>query len=232
MKIGIMQPYLFPYLGYWQLINAVDKFVILDDVNFIKRGYINRNHILLNNSETLFTLPLVKASQNKLINETDIFNDEKEIDKLLLMIKTAYKDAPYFNAVYPLIDKIVKFKDVNLSKYITNSIIEICKYVGINTQIIPSSGRYEKKDLKGQLRILDIVGKESGKTYINPIGGLNLYEKEVFSKKGIQLKFIEMDRISYQQINNRFVSNLSIIDVLMFNSQKEIVQLLEKYKLV
>ncbi len=232
MKIGIMQPYLFPYLGYWQLINAVDKFVILDDVNFIKRGYINRNHILFNNRETLFTLPLVKASQNKLINEIGIVEDKKEIDKILLIIKTAYKDAPYFNAAYPLIEKIIKFKNVNLSKYITNSIFEICKYVGINTQIIPSSSRYEKKALKGQLRILDIVEKERGKTYINPIGGLNLYEKGVFAKKGIKLKFIEMDRISYQQTNNDFVSNLSIIDILMFNSPMEIVQLLDKYKLV
>lgn len=232
MQLGIMQPYLFPYLGYWQHINAVDKFVILDDVNFIKRGFINRNHILLNNRASRFTLPLLSASQNKTIAETFIVENKNEKEKLLLKIRSAYKKAPFFKDVYTLLESIMLFDNNNLSIFVTNSISELCVFMGIETKIIPSSKIYVKNNLKGQLRILDIVNKEKAKTYINPIGGLNLYKKDDFIKNGTELKFLKMNEIFYQQFNNEFIPNLSIIDVLMFNSQKNIAQLLDKYRLV
>lgn len=231
-KIGIMQPYLFPYLGYFQHINAVDKFVLLDDVNFIKRGYINRNQILLNGSAHRFTLPLIKPSQNKLILDTEVSGDEKALLKLVQTIASAYKKAPQFDLVFPLIKSIVLFENKDLSKYLANSICVLCDYIGINTQIIKSSKSYEKGDLAGQNRILDIVLKEDGVQYINPIGGVDIYDRDLFSKSNVALSFHKMDAIIYEQFKNEFVPHLSIIDVLMFNSIDEVKELLKKYTLV
>ena len=225
-----MQPYLFPYLGYWQHINSVDKFVVLDDVNFIKSGYINRNQILFNGKASRFTLSLVKASQNKMISDTFIIDDDNQIHKILLQIRTTYKNAPFFDKVYALIEGLMLFDTKNLSKFITNSIIELCLYMGIETEIVPSSKKYENKNLNGQTRILDIVENESGNTYINPVGGLNLYDRDVFLNKGIHLVFLKMDTVTYKQFNNEFVPFLSIIDILMFNSKEEISELLTKFK--
>jgi WbqC-like protein family len=232
MKIGIMQPYLFPYLGYWQHIFAVDKFIILDDVNFIKRGYINRNNILLNGASSRFTLPLINASQNKLISETYIVDDENKIHEILSKIRTAYKEAPFFEVVYSLIERIMLFNNRNLSKFITNSIIQLCLYMGIETEIVPSSKIYEKKNLTGQMRILDILIRENATTYINPIGGIELYDKNIFLNNGIDLTFLKMNNVSYTQFDNEFVPSLSIIDVLMFNSTSELKKLLTKFNLL
>ena len=86
MTVAIMQPYLFPYIGYWQLIHAVDTFVIFDDVNYIKKGYINRNNILVNGQKQTFTLELMSASQNKLINDIDIGNNiEKVMESIVIL---------------------------------------------------------------------------------------------------------------------------------------------------
>ena len=103
MKIAIMQPYFFPYLGYWQLMNIVDKFVIYDDVNYIKRGWINRNRILVEGKPFYIHVPVMKASQNKIINEMEVFVDSSLRKKELKTIELAYKKAPFFDSVYPLI---------------------------------------------------------------------------------------------------------------------------------
>lgn len=122
MKLAIMQPYFLPYIGYFQLINAVDTFVLLDDVNYINKGWINRNQLLLNGKAHLFTLPLQKASQNKLINQLELSNETKWKDKLLKTIETAYKKAPQFHLVFPLISQILQYPESNLSLFIHHSI--------------------------------------------------------------------------------------------------------------
>jgi hypothetical protein len=231
-KIGIMQPYLFPYLGYFQHINAVDKFVLLDDVNFIKRGYINRNQILLNKQAHLFSLPLVKASQNKLILETSVRDDKVEMCKLITKIELAYKKAPFFKDVMPLVSDIIQYNNLNLSNYLAHSIRVICKYLDIKTEIVDSSRKYEKGILRGQDRILDIVLKEKGSIYINPVGGQEIYDKDLFKEKGVDLFFHKMDTLSYDQNMTEFIPYLSIIDVMMFNSVTGIKELLNKYTLI
>ena len=138
-KVAIMQPYFFPYIGYWQLMNAVDMFVILDDVNFIKRGFINRNNILLNNQPYMFSIPLERPSQNKLIMDTKLNFSDKEKDSFLKTINLAYKKAPYFETVFSLIQNIVKLQELDLTKYIHNSFNEVNKYLGIDTRILVSS---------------------------------------------------------------------------------------------
>ena len=232
MKIGIMQPYLFPYIGYFQLINAVDKFVLLDDVNYINRGWINRNRILVNGEAQLLTIPLQDASQNKLIKDIDIHFDIHWKEKLLKTIAFSYKKAPYFNEVFPMIEAIIGYEEHNLSLYIHNSLIQICEYVGIITMIEPSSSKYLNGHLKADDKIIDICVQEKALHYINPIGGTELYDELKFLNFEIKLNFIKSEMIYYKQFKNDFVPWLSILDVLMFNSKLQTNEMLTKFLLL
>jgi len=232
MKLAIMQPYLFPYIGYFQLINSVDKFIIFDDVNYINKGWINRNRILLNKQEYIFTIPLEKASQNKLINEINIVKEIEWKGKFLKTIETAYKKGPMFYNVFPIIEEIINFNEQNLSAYISQSIKLISNYLGIKTQIIETSARYNTSKLKGQNKILEICLQEKATQYINPIGGIEIYQKDLFKQKQIELVFIKSKPIIYTQQGNEFIPWLSIIDVMMFNSKENIIDFLNKYELI
>jgi hypothetical protein len=232
MKIAIMQPYLFPYIGYFQLINAVDKFVIFDDVNYINKGWINRNRILLNKQEYTFTIPLEKVSQNKLINEVNIVNEIKWKAKFLKTIETAYKKAPMFHQIFPLIEEVINFEERNLSAYICHSIRKLCSTFGIKAQIIESTVQYNTCKLKGQDKILEICLQEKATQYINPIGGTEIYQHDSFEQKQLELLFLKSKSIVYTQFGNDFIPWLSIIDVLMFNSKEKISDFLTEYKLV
>ncbi|NBB29291.1 hypothetical protein GVN22_13280 [Cellulophaga sp. BC115SP] len=232
MKLAIMQPYIFPYIGYFQLIKAVDKFVIYDDVNFINRGWINRNRILVNGKDSLFTIPLKEASQNKLINEIEVNWDDAWKSKWLKTLEQSYKKAPYFQQVRPIIEQTLGQEKTIFSEIIVENLKLINAYLGITTEIIPSSAIYQNIELKAQTRILDICLQEKANHYINPIGGIELYQKEVFEEKGMQLNFIKSKPVQYPQLKNDFVPWLSIIDVLMFNSVEQIQTFLDSYELV
>lgn len=233
MKVGIMQPYFMPYIGYWQLINAVDKFVLLDDVNYIMRGYINRNSILLNGQVYRFTIPIEKASQNKLINEIQInFTKNKKSD-FLKTVCVAYKKAPYYEIVMPLIEDIVNNEETDLTKFIWYSIDKITGYLQINTKIFVSSKIDKNQMLKAEARIIEICKKLSGDIYINPCGGRKLYFNSDFEQYGIKLFFLDTksENIFYNQNQNVFIKNLSIIDLLMFNNIQTIRKFLGEYEL-
>lgn len=232
MKLAIMQPYIFPYIGYFQLIKAVDKFVIYDDVNFINRGWINRNRILVNGKDSLFTIPLKEASQNKLINEIEVNWDDAWKSKWLKTLEQSYKKAPYFQQVRPIIEQTLGQEKTIFSEIIVENLKLINAYLGITTEIIPSSAIYQNIELKAQTRILDICLQEKANHYINPIGGIELYQKEVFEEKGMQLNFIKSKPVQYPQLKNDFVPWLSILDVLMFNSVEQIQTFLDSYELV
>lgn len=227
-----MQPYIFPYIGYFQLINAVDKIVIYDDVNFINRGWINRNRILVNGKDSLFTIPLKDASQNKLINEIDVNWDPAWKNKFLKTIEQSYKKAPFYQEGLEIIEKTLNIEDLNTSNVIFNNLNVICEYLDITTELIPSSAIYQNTDLKAQERILDICLQEKANHYINPIGGLELYDKSYFESKGLKLNFIKSKSVVYKQFKNDFVPWLSMIDVLMFNSKETIQGFLNEYELV
>ena len=231
MIVGIMQPYFFPYLAYWQLINAVDKFVLFDDVNYIKRGWINRNNILLDKKKYLITLPLEGVSQNKLINEIRIVSDEKQRRKVLQTIESAYKKAPYFEEIMPMIEKNIMSCDT-ISELNYATIKDVICYLEISTEIILSSDLNKNNDLKGQDKIIHIAELLGADMYINSIGGTELYNKSDFARRGIQLRFLEMGDINYKQFTDIFVPGLSMIDILMFNSKGGIHSMLNKYTLV
>lgn len=230
-----MQPYLFPYIGYFQLIAAVDKFIIYDDVNFIKGGWINRNNLLVNKKSNLFTVPLDKSSPFLLINETKInfkFYNLWKI-KFLRTIEQSYKKAPFFNQVYPLIENILDKPDNELiTKLAVKSIKMVSNYLQIQTEISETSEIYKNKHLTGQQRVLDICSIEKASNYINPIGGQQLYSKDIFKENGVKLNFIKSNPICYNQFDNKFVPCLSIVDVMMFNSVEEIKVILDKFELV
>ena len=232
LKVGIMQPYFFPYIGYWLLMNAVDVYVVYDDANFIKNGWINRNRILVNNVPSYYNLKLIGASSNKKINETLVNNDERIIRKKIKTIEYSYKKAPFFYDVFPLIKSIINYSDIHLHKYLMNSFTHINKYLGINTKMIFSSDIQKNNNLKGQDKVIEICRLLNGDEYYNAIGGIDLYDKKTFDKNSLKLSFLKTDYIVYKQFNNDFVPNLSIIDVLMFNSKEKINFMLNQYSLL
>lgn len=232
MKLAIMQPYIFPYIGYFQLVNAVDEFVLLDDVNYINKGWINRNRIAVNGKEHMFTIPLKDASQNKLINEIQIAQNGKWQKKILKTIEMTYKKSPFFHLAFPVIEKIILSNEQQLSKFLLNSIFEVNSYLDIKTPLKDSSSIVKDMNCKGQARILDICIKERADQYVNAIGGAELYSKELFSKNNIRLHFIQSKAIQYRQFQNEFIPWLSIIDVLMFNDVIVIKNFLNEYELI
>nr|WP_295931066.1 WbqC family protein [uncultured Dyadobacter sp.] len=232
MTIAIMQPYIFPYIGYFQLINAVDRFIIYDDVNFINKGWINRNNILVGGKAHLFTIPLKDASQNKLIFEVGLAPHEPWQKKLLKTLQQSYQKAPCYQKVFDLIEEIVNLEIESINELSLHALRKTCAYMGIGTEIVPSSTVYQNAHLKGQDRILDICKQEQADHYINPIGGVELYDRGKFEKEGIKLDFIKSILSPYPQFKNAFVPWLSVIDILMFNHPDEIRKQLEAYELI
>ena len=233
MKLAIMQPYFLPYIGYFQLLNAVDEFVVCDNIEFTKRGWIRRNRILMNGADFTFSLPLKKASDYLDIRERQLSDSfRRERSMILRRIKAAYSKAPYFESVMPVIQQCFTYEDVNLFEFIHNSLLIVCQYLGITTKITISSELTSDCDLKGQDRLIAICQELSAGHYINAIGGMSFYRKEAFAEKGIQLSFIKSEPIMYQQFDNEFVPSLSILDVMMFNHVGEIHEYLELYELV
>ncbi len=224
-----MQPYFFPYIGYFQLIAAVDNFVIYDDVNFIKGGWINRNRILLNDSPSFINIPILGASSFKLINEITLGSDFRS---LITKIKHAYSRAPYFKETFPIIENLLLFKTDNLSLHLANSIISLANYFELNTEFLFSSDLPKDSSLKGQEKVISICKIIDSDSYINLIGGIDLYSKTEFKKNFIDLKFIQTGDVKYKQFQNMFISNLSIIDVMMFNNKEEIKSFLNQYILI
>tara|TARA_B110001452_G_scaffold263794_1_gene265770 strand:+ start:1338 stop:2027 length:690 start_codon:yes stop_codon:yes gene_type:complete len=229
MKVAIMQPYFFPYIGYWQLVNYVDVFVIYDDVNFINRGFINRNKFLQKTKSQLFTLELFGASQNKKINEIKLGENS---EKILKSIVHNYSKAPFFKDVLPILEEILNNNNENLAKFLGFSLINISKYLKIDTRLLYSSDLKNDKTLKAEDRLIEMSKILNAKEYINSIGGIKLYNKNAFAKKKIRLSFLETNEISYKQFNNEFEPNLSIIDILMFNSVNKIKIMLNQFQLI
>ncbi len=225
-----MQPYLFPYIGYFQLINSVDKFIFYDDVNYIKNGWINRNRILLNGKAHYITIPLKKASPFKLILEIEFIDNRKKILKTLEFV---YKKAPYFEDIMPLLFDCLSVDTNNISELAITSVLKVCNYLNINKLFENSSKLYSSsKGLAKEKRLIEICKINDATTYINPIGGNAIYSKSMFGLNNIDLFFINTEPFVYKQYKQEFVNWLSIIDVLMFNSKTQIETYLNSYELV
>ena len=234
MKIAIMQPYLFPYIGYFQLINSVDTFILYNNVKYTKKGWINRNRILNDGKIDYITFPIKKGSDFLNIEDrslSDFFHLDRR--KILRKIESCYYNTSFFKERIVLIEEIVSFNNLNLFDYIYNSITLINNYLKIKTPIIKSSEiKINHKKLKSTEKVYEICKSMSADTYVNSIGGLALYDKNLFKSKSIELLFLKPLVTEYEQNNISFVQNLSIIDVLMNNSLEEIKKMLLKYELL
>jgi len=233
MKIAIMQPYIFPYIGYFQLIYAADVFVVYDNIKYTKKGWINRNRILVNGKDDYITLPLKKDSDYLDIKDRYLAGTWSAENKSILdRVTAAYRKSPYFDSVFPVIEKCIMFEDLNLFKFILNSLQAIKAYLGIQTPILISSAIGIDHQLKATQKVIEICKNCGAETYVNPIGGIELYGKEEFKKHGIDLYFLRSAHLPYRQFENEFLPFLSIIDVLMFNSIDRTKEMLNKFDLV
>jgi len=233
MKLAIMQPYFMPYIGYFQLINSVDKFVIYDNIQYTKKGWINRNRILSNGKDKLITIPIKKDSDYLNVVERELSESwGKDKIKMLNVIRSSYFKAPYYQETSELISKCLNNSEVNLFRFIYESIILINDYLEIKTPIVISSTIEADHTLKSQDKVLSICKKQNADVYINSIGGVELYDKEVFKQNNIELNFIKSNPLQYKQFDNEFVPWLSIIDIMMFNSKEQIKKYLNNYTLI
>ncbi len=219
MKVAANQPYLFPYIGYWQLINSVDVFALCDNYQYIFSGWINRNRILVNGTPKYFRVELHDCHHK---NMTEIMVKEVDLNAKYNQLYEAYKRAPYFEETWNLIKKILMYEDRTLSEYVGNSIRVMCDYLDIDTKIIRTSDFEGNDNFKGQDRILDLCKRLGADTYINAVGGQELYSYAVFRENGFELQFINPGLKEYKQFHNEFVPGLSIIDLLMFLPKEEV----------
>ncbi len=222
-----MQPYFFPYIGYFQLMQAVDEFIVYDNIEFSKKGWIHRNRILVNATDSFITLPLKNDSDYLDVDQRFLSDDwPREKLKLLNRIKEAYRKAPYFQQVFPLLETCFMYPDTNLFNFIFHSLQCIKNYLHIQTPLLISSSIPINHSLKSVDKVIELCKARQASIYINPIGGQTLYHKTDFEAHGIHLKFLQTNSFNYTQFNNKFVPFLSIIDVMMFNSTDIILELL------
>ncbi|MBO4802247.1 MAG: WbqC family protein [Bacteroidaceae bacterium] len=234
-KIGIMQPYFFPYIGYWQLIHAVDVFVVYDDGKMITNGWIHRNRILDFDGQTPRTIgvPLKKKSVSHTIGEMERAEDNRQMKQMVEMIKMRYRRAPHYQEVMPMLEELILNDETNMVKYLTHSLRTVCDFLGIKTRFEMSS-TIDKTGCEGVEDKAERICKTIGITnYINPIGGTEFYDKDEWAKRGLTLNFLRRrETISYPQFGGVFVPDLSIIDMLMFCSKEEIQNILNEYEIL
>lgn len=232
-RIAIMQPYIFPYIGYFHLINASDLMVFYDDVNYIKRGWINRNRILINGKDHLFTVPVSNASQNRLINEISLSTDDGWKRKFTKTLAHGYRKAPFFSPTMTIVNSVLSAQYCSMSDLAINSIFCIYDYLGMELNYTKSSVcSPETKGMEKADRLIEIAKRQGYKRYVNAAGGINLYSKDYFKDKGVQLGFVKSAPIEYKQFANEFVPWLSIIDVMMFNDVKTIREFFTKFEVI
>jgi hypothetical protein len=234
MRVAIMQPYVFPYLGYYQLLHAADRFVLYDDVNYIKKGWINRNRILLNGAPYTFTIPVRDVSQNRTIKEHLISADQGWKPKLLANLKHAYAKSPMFGEVYPALEAIFMEAEGSIAELAGRSIRYVADRAGLPVTIHRAGDLSLGAELKGQERIIAICAHHQAERYINPANGAELYDEARFAQANITLRFLRMNAdLTYPQVGVKaHVPALSAIDVLMHCTPAELRALLARYQIL
>jgi hypothetical protein len=232
VTLAVMQPYLFPYLGYFQLIGAVDRFVIYDDVSYIKRGWINRNRWLVAGTPAYFTFPVLNASQFRPIGDIRLHEGSGWAAKLLKTFRHEYGRAPCFAAAFDLLERVVTLDEPSISRRATASIRAVMGHLGMKTPLVETSADYGNADLRSADRIIDICQRERASRYINAIGGQELYDRATFAAAGIELRFLRPGLVQYQQFREPFTPWLSVLDVIAFNPPDVVRAFLRKYELV
>lgn len=255
MKLAIMQPYFFPYLGYFQAIAAVDKYILYENLNYITEGWMSRNRILVKNQNEIYIKANVQSkSSNKKISEIELVQNDFWKKKLIKSIDLNYRGSEFFDEIFPIVCKLILTEQKFLYEYNAQIIKEICLYLNISTQIVSNNVNYEMmerelnkidckdystfnylsktKPIKKVARVIEMCRIENADVFINAIGGKELYDKNEFKEYGIELFFIETKSYYYKQFSESFFPHLSIIDVLMHNGKEGTKKLLTNYNLV
>lgn len=232
--IAIMQPYFLPYLGYWQLMEAVDTFVVYDNIKFTKKGWINRNRILARGKAELVTLPLAKASDLAYICDRFLVPQFcSEANSILRKVRAAYAEAPHLSEGMAVLEKVMSHSSTNLFEFLFNSIRVVAESLGLNTEIVTSSLVGADHSKKGEDRVIDICRCLGAGVYINPPGGRSLYSPDSFLKASVELKFLEPQILPYKQSGvEGFIPHLSIIDTLMALGWNDVVHKLGERQIV
>ena len=214
-----MQPTYLPWYGYFGLIDFVDDFVFLNDVQFEKRSWQSRNYIKTLNDKLLLSVNVkTKNKFNQLIKDVEIENYEKFKKDHLRSIELNYKKSKYFATYFDEIKivyekKFLKLEDLNLCL-----IQVICKLMKIKTNIVLSSElnlNKNKDDLYKDLYLYEICKKLSSDKYISPEGSKDyLSSSKVFKKNNIKIKYFRMNDFKYTQLHGDFISKLSVLDIL------------------
>jgi hypothetical protein len=228
-RVAVLQPYLFPYLGTFQLARQVERFVCFDDVAFIKKGYIHRNAVLLDGAAHAFTVPVKNVSQNRHIVEHDYVG---EWQPLLALLQRAYAKAPFFEPVFALVQRVLADPELNVARKNALSMAAVFDYLGLPFDHGFSSTHALPPELRASARVRAVCLAEGASTYINPAGGRALYEAADFERDGMALRFCVMRPLQYPQRSASFVPHLSIIDVLMHCPPAAVVELLDACDLV
>jgi hypothetical protein len=230
VTLGIMQPYFLPYIGYWQLLSAVDRFIVYDNIQYTKKGWINRNRFLRNGTDAYFTLPLKRGSDY--LDVVDRYLADDFVPRPLLdSLAGAYRRAPFFAETFPVIEQVIAAAPRNLFEYLHHSLTAIAAHLEIRTPLIVSSTVPIDHRLKSEQRVLALCGALGATRYINSSGGTDLYSTTTFAAQGIELRFLQPRPEPYRQFGDTFVANLSIVDVLMFNSRDTVRGMLSQYDL-
>lgn len=249
-----MQPYFFPYLGFYQGVHAVDKYILYDNLAYIKEGWMNKNRFLVVNGEpTYFIAEVKKKSSFRKISDIELVDNNWWRKKIMKSIFYNYKKSPFFDEIYPIVERVVNAKVGFLTELNSRSIIEVCNYLEIKAEITTDTSKYlqlEDKLANDELeissrfpsirlnnpekkviRVIEICRAEGAEIFINAIGGRKLYDKEEFERHNIKLFFVQTNQYSYQQSTEKFYSHLSIIDVLMNCGKDGTKKLLNEYTL-
>lgn len=226
MKLAIMQPYLFPYAGYFKMASLVDKFVLFDDVQYIRRGWINRNRVLISGEARYITVPVASADSDALIHDIKVQPRSLWLKKMLTSIRQNYAKAPNFNGTFDLVRDVLDSESDSIADLARASVEKTSQRIGLDTRFSVSSGTYGNEHLSGSDRIIDICCREGAAVYVNLPGGKHLYNRAAFEDKGIELRFVDVRFQEYRQTVAEFVPGLSIIDMLMFNEFDEVKEML------
>lgn len=229
MIAAIMQPYFFPYVGYFQLMKAVDVFVFYDDVQYMKGGWINRNRILVDGEPVWLTLPVRRASITLPINQRHYLLDGEEICAIRQRLRVSYEKAPAYAETFSTLNELLAFDDSNVAKFNMNLLTVLARKLDINCRFVASSELDKTPGLKGQGKVIDICRRLGATRYVNSIGGFDLYDPQGFRRAGVELSFLRARTTNYAQAGQSHVPFLSIIDALMFNSFERTTPLLHEY---
>ena len=233
MKLAIMQPYFLPYLGYFQLIASVDRFVVYDDVSYIKSGWINRNKIKVQGQASLITVPLQNGRSGVPIRE-GLIAGKREFwtKKMLRTVAESYTKAPFYSQIFPMFEGWLNDEIEGISELNLRIIKDVCQYVGLKTEIVPTSTVYANSNLSSVARVLNICQQERATHYINAIGGRELYSQDAFKNKGFELSFLKPVLSPYSHGKGDFIPGLSILDVLMWNQVEIILRKTQEFTLI